>query len=175
MEKILLLFCLFFTSLAFAGDNNDDKSLVLQEKYMTILAPPVINKDYYSLEFGFLTKKKFKNYHYNAFVTVNLFEDWKDQPGKVRAGALGFRGGVILPTQNKIPLYVMMSLGFAKTTLHENPIFGKEEQALAKKDMLYAEAGLLYKIDKYLVRLAYQRATAKYFHRHLIFSMGVTY
>lgn len=172
MKKLLLTFLLILVSSVASAES---KSFVLQEKYMTILSPPVINKDYYSIEFGFLTKKKIKSYHYNAFVTANLLEDWKEQPGKIRAGALGFKAGVLLPTQKWIPLYAEVAAGYAKTTLHENPIFGKEDQALAKKDRFFAEAGLVYKIDKFLLRFAYQRGTVKYFHRHFIFSVGVTY
>lgn len=172
MKKYFItLTLLLFSSSALA----ETKSLVLQEKFLALAALPIINKDYYSIEFGFLTKKKSWDYQYNAYVTVNLFEDWLDQPGKLRAAGLGFKGGVVLPTQKTIPLFAMLSVGFAKTTLHKNPIFGREEQAVDRKDMLFLEAGALYKIDKFIMRLAYQRGTIKHFHRHVIFSMGVSY
>lgn len=171
MKKHFILFLLFFLNTGIAAEKTN---FVIEDKFLVLAGLPVINKDYYSLEFGFLTKKKAKNYQYNAYVTATLFEDWLDHPGKVRSGALGFKGGVILP-QNNIPLYTMLSVGFAKTALHNNPLFGKEEQSIARKDMLFLEVGALYRIDKIFLRLAYQRGTVKHFKRHVIFSVGVSY
>lgn len=172
MKKTLLTFALILMTPTVSAEN---KSVVFQEKFLALAALPLINKDYYSLEFGFLTKKKSWNYEYNAFVTATLIEDWLDQPGNLRAAALGFKGGVILPTQQKIPLYGMFALGFAKTVLHKNPLFGPEEQTIKKKDRLFVEASALYKLDNYLLRMSYQKGTVRYFHRHFIISVGVTY
>lgn len=141
-----------------------------------MLAPPVVNKDYFLLEFGFVTEKKIKkwDYNYNAYVSAALFEDWLDK-GSLRAGGLGFKGGVILPTQPWIPLNLTLSLGFAKSVLHKSPFLGKDSESVAKKDMILTEAGALYRIDKYFLRFAYQRSTAKFFGRHTFLMVGVNY
>ena len=150
---------------------------VFKQGHMFMLAPPVINKDYFLFEFGFLTDKKIQtwNYNYNAYVTVALFQDWSDQKDGLKAGALGFKGGVILPTQPWIPLLFSMSLGFAKTALHEKPFLGREAKSVADTDMFLIEAGPLYRIDNYFIRFIYQVSNVRYFNRHTILTMGVNY
>lgn len=172
-RMLLITFFLSLSSTALAGT----KDFVFTKGSFAMIAPPVINKDYYLLEFGFITQKKIKawKYQYNAYVTAALFEDWARKPDKLRAGGLGFKGGVIIPTQSWIPLLFSMSVGFAKTALHQNPILGKDEQSVARKDMFLIETGLLYRYDKYFVRFAYQRSTVSYFSRNTIFMMGVSY
>lgn len=140
-----------------------------------MIAPPIINKDYYSIEFGFVTPKSVKSYYYNAFVTAALFQDSLEQPDKLHAGGLGFKAGIMLPTQTYIPLLITMTGGFAKTALHKNPFFGREEQSVSRKSMLLAELGLLYRYDKYFLRFAYQVSTVKYFKRHSLIMFGVNY
>ncbi len=141
-----------------------------------MLAPPVVNKDYFLFEFGFLTEKEFKPwaYKYNAYVTAGLFQDWLNKD-RLRAGALGAKGGVMLPTQPWIPLLFTGTVGFAKTALHKNPFFGKDTSSVAKKDMILLEAGFLYHVDKYFIRLVYQRSNVKYFTRHHFLVFGVNY
>ncbi len=141
------------------------------------LGLPYINKDYYLLEFGFVTAKKYKkfNFDYNAYVTASLFEDWVDRDDNLRAGALGFKAGIMVPSQPWIPLLISASLGYAKTVLHKNPILGRDSTASGKKDMLLMEAGLLYKYDKYFARFAYQQGNVKYFKRHTLITLGVVY
>lgn len=141
------------------------------------LGLPYINKDFYLLEFGFVTAKKYRkfNFDYNAYVTASLFEDWVDRDDNLRAGGLGFKAGIIAPTQPWIPLLISGSLGYAKTVLHRNPILGRDTTAAGKKDMLLFEAGLMYKVDKYFVRFAYQLNNVKYFKRHTMITLGVVY
>lgn len=176
-KMFLMTFFIFMTSImtsmSFAGTND----FILKNGRLAIVAPPVINKDYYLIEFGFVTQKKIKswNYQYNAYVNAALFEDWVGKPNKLRAGGLGFKGGVFLPTQKWIPLLFTLSVGFAKTVLHNNPILGNDDQSVDKKDMFLIEAGLLYRFDKYFLRFAYQRSTVSYFSRHTILMMGVNY
>ena len=159
------------TTSAFAND------FVFKQGQLIMLAPPIINKDYFLFEFGFLTEKKIKawNYAYNAYVTVGLFQDWSKQQNDLKAGALGFKGGVILPTGPWFPLLFTMSLGFSKTALHENPFLGREEKTIEDKDMFLIEAGPLYRIDKYFLRLIYQVSNVRYFNRHTILTIGVGY
>jgi hypothetical protein len=153
------------------------KHLLFEKKYLTMIAPPVINKDYYLLEFGFAADKQIKkwDYHYNAFVTASLFEDWLKQEHSLKAGALGFKAGVMLPTQKWIPLLFTFSAGFAKTTLHKRPIFGRDKDSVDKKDMFLLESGLLYRYDDYFIRFNYQFNTVKYFKRKTFFMLGVSY
>jgi hypothetical protein len=156
-----------------AGTND----FVFHQGNLAILAPPVVNKDYYLLEFGFVTEKKIKSwdYKYNAYVNAALFEDWLNKTDRLRAGGLGFKGGVILPTQPWVPLLFSMTVGYAKTVLNKNPLIGKDEANIAKKDMVLLEAGILYRYDKYFLRFVYQRSNVKYFNRHTILMMGVSY
>lgn len=144
---------------------------------LVAIAPPVINKDYFSFEFGFLTEKKINSwdYEYNAYVSAILFQDWLNQDEHLRAGGLGFRGGVLLPILPWTPLLFTTTIGFSKTVLHRKPFFGNAEKSVSKKDMFSIEAGFVYKIDKYYLRSVYQQSNVKYFNRHLIISFGVYY
>lgn len=170
----LLLICILVNS---SSNASEIKEFVIPKGNLAMIAPPVINKDYFSFEFGFLTDKKIKawDYGYNAYASVTLFQDWLDQEEHLRAGGLGFRGGVILPFQPWIPLLFTTTLGYSKTVLHKNPFFGKSEQNVSKKDMFSIEAGFLYRIDKFFLRTVYQRSNVKYFTRHVIVLFGVYY
>ena len=175
MVKYTILIALLFsmTTVSMAGT----KEQVLLPGNLAMLAPPYANKDYFAFEFGFVTEKKIKSwdYDYNAYVTASLFQDWKDKSDKLRAGALGFKGGVILPTQPWIPLLFTMTLGYAKTALHKSPFFGKDDASVARKDMILIEAGLLYHYNKYFLRFSYQQTNVKYFSRHTVLALGVVY
>ena len=142
-----------------------------------MIAPPGVNKDYFLFEFGFVNDKKIKkwDYDYNVYVTASLFQDWADQKDKLRAGALGFKAGVFLPTQPWVPLLFTFTLGYAKTALHKNPFLGKDSSSAAQKDMMLAEAGFMYRYKKYFVRPIYQISTVKYFNRNIIVMFGVNY
>lgn len=153
-----------------------DRFIISKGNYAT-LALPVINKDYLAFEFGFLTEKKIKawNYEYNAYFGGTLFQDWEHQKENQRAGGLGFRGGVILPFQPWIPLLFTTTIGFSKTVLHRDPFFGNSKKNISKKDMYSFEVGLLYRIDEYFIRAAYQVSNVKYVTRNSIFFFGVYY
>lgn len=172
IKKILLIILFIFGSPVFAADSN---KFVFSKGNILMLAPPVINKDYFLLEFGFITEKKVKGSNYNAYVTAALFQDSLDQAGKLKAGGLGFKGGVMIPTQPWVPLLFTMSFGFAKTVLHKNPFLGREDTNAGKKDMVLLEPGLLYHHNKYFLRLVYQVSNVKYFKRHTILTFGVSY
>jgi hypothetical protein len=171
---VFTIMALMQSSASFAGSND----YVLKSGYLAALAPPYVNKKYYLLEFGFVSEKIISSwdYKYNAYVTASLFEDWLNQTGKLRAGGLGFKGGVMLPTQPWIPLLFTLSVGFAKTVLHNQPIVGYDNQSAAKKDMFLIEGGALYHFNKkYFLRYAYQLSNVKYFKRHTFLELGVTY
>ncbi len=167
-----IIFLMGLSTFSFAGSNE----FVLPKGHLVIFGPPVINKEYFLIEFGFLTEKSIKSwgYNYNAYVTATLFQDAQGQ-GKNRAGALGFKGGVILPTQPWVPFLLTASFGFAKTALQRNPFLGKDGSSVAQKDMIFLEAGAIYRIDNYFIRFAHQRSTVKYFKRHNILMFGVNY
>lgn len=172
---IRLTFIIFLISIS-TNCNAGSNEFILPKGNLFIFAPPIVNKDYFLIEFGFVTEKNINiwDYKYNAYVTAALFQDWlgKDH---LRAGALGFKGGVMLPTQPWIPLILTGSFGFAKTALHKNPFLGKDESSVAQKDMILLEAGILYHFDNYFIRFIHQRSNVKYFTRHNILMFGVNY
>lgn len=178
MQKIGLLTLLITTLLSFEAF-ADTKEFVIPSSHMIALAPPFVNKDFYLLEFGFVSEKKIKfktwTYPYDAYVTATLSEDWLDQKDRLRAGGLGFKAGVMLPTQPWIPLLFTTTLGFAKTALNRQPLIGNESQNVDKKDMFLIEGGALYRYDKYYLRFAYQLSNVKYFKRKTFFMLGVNY
>lgn len=142
-----------------------------------MFAPPIVNKDYFLFEFGFVTAKRFKkyDYNYNAYVSAALFQDWLGQKDNLKAGGLGFKGGVIMPFQPWFPLVLTLSTGFAKTALHKKPFLGHEDGNVASKDMVLLEAGLMYRYHNYFLRSVYQISNVKYFNRHFILMLGVSY
>lgn len=172
---LLLLSFLFISSLARSEELSD---MEMPKGTLIMFAPPGVNKKYFDLEFGFLTEKNFKswNYDYNAYVTATLFQDSYKRNDNLKTAGLGFKGGVFLPTQKWVPLLATLSIGYAKTALHKNPIFGKEESSKDKKNMFLLEAGALYYIDKkYFIRYAYQLSNVKYIKTHSIIMLGVDY
>lgn len=172
IKLIIIIFLISINTNSYAGSNE----FVLPKGNLIIVAPPIINKDYFLFEIGFVVEKKIKSwsYKYNAYATAALFQDSQDL-GRNNAGALGFKGGILLPTQPWVPFLLTMSLGYAKTTVQRNPFLGKEESSIARKDMFLIEAGALYRIDKYFIRFAHQRSSVKHFKRHNILMFGVNY
>lgn len=174
LKKCFLIFISFLISSPVIATT---KEMILPKGSLVALAPPVANKDYFLFEFGFVTEKRIKawDYHYNAYVTAGVFQDAQDLPEKLKAGALGIKAGVMLPTQPWVPLLFTTTLGFAKTVLHKNPFLGRDTQNADKKDMFLIEGGLLYHYDRYFLRGAYQLSNVKYFKRNIFFMIGVDY
>jgi hypothetical protein len=141
------------------------------------LAPPVVNKDYFLFEFGYVLEKKkvSLNYYYNAYVNIALFEDWLRKSDNLRAGGLGFKGGVFLPTQPWIPLLATLTIGYAKTVLHVSPLLGRNDKIVRQKDMILFEIGALYHYDKFSLRLTYQKTNVNYFERSTFLTLGMNY
>jgi hypothetical protein len=172
IKNLFILIIVSYSATTLAAKSND---YVLQKGNLLMVAPPVLNKDYFAFEFGFITEKIARGAKYNAFVTIGLFQDSLDQVGKLKAGGLGFKGGIMIPTQPWVPLLFTMTGGFAKTVLHQNPFLGKDQNTVSKKDMLLLAPGLLYKYDNYFLRTLYQVSNVKYFKRHFMISFGVSY
>ncbi|MFA6238016.1 MAG: hypothetical protein WC635_11850 [Bacteriovorax sp.] len=172
--KLLLLALLAFLSAHCFAETNEK---LLREGHIIVVAPPIMNKDYYLLEFGFVVQKKFKpwKYEYNAYVTAALFEDWEYRTDGLRAGGLGFKGGVVAPVVSSWPLFFKLGTGFAKTVLHKSPVFGRTDQSVSRKDMFFLEAGTLYRIDRLFFSLTYQVSNVHYFSRNTFFAIGVNY
>lgn len=147
----------------------------LEKQSLIILAPPVINKDYFLLEYGFVVKKEIKEYFYNAFVTIALFEESADRPDNLAAGALGFKAGIYLPLSDNLPISLKMATGFARSVLHPKPFFGKDEQSASKNSLVLVEIGLQYKKDDFVIGLNYHRNTIDYFTKKVFLSFGVNY
>lgn len=173
--RIKLIFIIFLAITDINSHAGADE-FIFSKPNLIIFAPPIINKDYFLIEFGFISEKDIIswNYKYNAYAAVTLFQDSLDKK-HLRAGALGFKGGVILPTQLWTPLFLTGALGFAKTALHKEPFFGREDSSTAQKDMIFLEIGALYKYDKYFFVLNYQRSNVKYFTKHTNLMFGVNY
>lgn len=169
------IFIIFFikSSLAF----SDTKEFLLNEGRLLIIAPPVINKNYFLSEFGYVIQKKIMkfDYSYNAYVDVALFEDWLNQKDNQKAAALGFKGGVILPTQHELPFLATITLGYAKSILHPSPIFGREDAITSKHEMVFFELGALYHYQNYFLKLTYQKSNVQFFKRHTFLALGVNY
>lgn len=167
---LVILLSMTFSTFCFAD-------LIVPKSSYATLALPVINKDYFAFEFGFLSQKQIAswNYDYRAYVGGTLFQDWEHQVENQRAGGLGFRAGVLLPTQPWVPLLITTTIGFSKTALNRQPFFGSSDNNISKKDMFSFEAGLLYQIDDYFIRAVYQVSNVKYFTRHTILFFGVYY
>jgi hypothetical protein len=174
MLKPLIFSFIFLLSFSCLAGVNE---FVFEPKTIAAIAPPVVNKDYFSFEFGFVAVKQIKpwEYGYNAYVTASIFQDSLRQVDHLRAGGLGFKAGVMLPTQPWVPLLFTVGLGYAKTALHRNPFLGREDQCVGRKDMFLVEPGALYRIDRYFLRFAYQLSNVKYFHRHTFLMFGVNY
>lgn len=171
--KFWVLLLLAFVSLPVRADGSKE---LFRDGAIVNFAPPVVNKDYYLFEYGFTVRKEIKKwkYGYNAFVNASLFEDWNKRTDNLRAGALGFKGGVLFPLPEP-PLYYRVGIGFAKTVLHKNPIFGKDEQSVSKKTMLLFEVGFVYKFDHLFYSATYQLTNVSFFDRNLFLSIGVNY
>jgi hypothetical protein len=152
-------------------------SMLLQREKLMVFSPNIINPKFFNFEFGFLTRKKISSIHYpyNAFAAAFLAEESYTTSPDLRAGALGFKGGVILPTQPWIDLFFQLSGGYAKTALHNEPWFGKREKSQSTNDMFFVEAGALYRYKTVFFRFLHQETTVKYFKRNSSLGIGVNF
>jgi hypothetical protein len=155
---------------------NYSKLQLPREKFF-YYTPNMMNHNFTGYEFGFFTRKKIKwaGYPYNAFASFIInHEQYKDDRN-LSAGALGFKGGVLLPTQPWIPFFLQLSVGFAKTALHKDPFFGKREQSIYTSDIFFYEFGAVCRYKKIIIKLSYRDRTVDYFYKKLFLSIGVNF
>ncbi|OFZ14121.1 MAG: hypothetical protein A2X86_04525 [Bdellovibrionales bacterium GWA2_49_15] len=180
MAKTFFLVLMAFLSFTLAPASigfEIPKTMLLEKEKLVFFAPNIINPKYFCFEFGFRSHKKIERFHYpyNAFAEAFVEEEAYTTSPDLRAGALGFKGGVILPTQPWINFSLQFSLGYAKTALHEDPWFGKREKSHTIHDMFLVEAGAMYRYKTILLRFIYQETTLKYFTRKTFISFGVNF
>ncbi len=154
------------------------KKVMLLKNKIAFYTPHVINPKYFGFEIGYLLRKKIRSwsYPYDAYVEGYMVEESYTTDINLRAGALGAKAGVILPTQPWFPVYLQLTFGFAKTALHEDPWFGENEDTIQEKDMFLAEGGLIIRFKKrWLFRGTYQINNVDYFTKQAFFSMGLNF
>jgi hypothetical protein len=174
------LFLYFSLTIIFIGSVKGfaPRELTLQKKSLTIYTPHIINPKYFAFEIGYVTDKRFEfiNYSYNAFAKAFAAEEFYTTDTVLRAGALGAKAGVFLPTQPWFPIYLEMAFGYAKTSLHIDPWLGDRDNSVQTKSLLLAEGGVMYCHKKnFLVRVTYQVNNLKYFTKKIFFSIGFNY
>lgn len=173
----ILLLLLYFLSLeVYANSNVSIEEETFKNKKFFLYSPEMLNPKTFNLSFSYLIEKKiFKKYKFNAFAGIFIAqEEDKFQEG-LKAGALGFKGGVIIPTQKWLPIYLITNLGYAKTTLQQNPWFGTREQSTFIKDMFLLEGGFLIKWNNILLTYKTQINNIKYFKNHNFISLGASF
>ncbi len=140
-------------------------------------SPDIVNDKYTGYELGFISNKKIKklDYNYYAFASFIVMNEQYRPDDNLSAGALGFKGGVLLPTQPWVHLYLHLAVGFAKTSLQHDPFFGKTEQSLSSEDMFYYECGVVIRQKQFLAKVVFQDRSVDYFYRDVIFSLGVNF
>jgi hypothetical protein len=166
-----------FTLIPLCGLGAISNDVLLNKEKIFFYTPHLVNQKYFALEFGFQSLKKINslNYPFNAFAKAFLAEEYYLINPNWRAGALGFKGGVMLPTQPWIPLSLVITGGYAKTALHEDPWFGKRAQSQETDDMFLIEGGLNILYKDILLRYTYQLNTIDYFKRKSFLSIGVNF
>ncbi len=169
MKIFLLIYFVSFNLLA------KDKTALFEDSSLLNAALPVVNQDYFLIEYGFIVQKESKNYKYNAFVDVALFQESKRSNDNLKSGALGIKAGVMMPLGNYFPISLQLGGGIAKAVLHPNPILGKNDQAREKDNLFLAEAALVYKYKQYFSKLMYQKNNVDYFTKNLFLTIGITY
>ncbi|MCO4793788.1 MAG: hypothetical protein KC493_08755 [Bacteriovoracaceae bacterium] len=162
------------TNTCFAKASSLD-GVVLKNKRIMFYTPHLFNPKFFGFEFGFVTDKKIEaiNYPYNTFAKILISEDFYRYDSTLRAGALGLKAGILLPTQPWIPLSLELAVGYAKTSLQEDPWLGEDEERIQSKDLMLAEAGIVFTYrKKVLFRLHHQFNNVNYFVRKTFFSVG---
>ncbi|MBT7609461.1 MAG: hypothetical protein HN576_06880 [Bacteriovoracaceae bacterium] len=177
-KLFLKLYLVSTILLSAAAYSAAPKSMTLKKKTLAIYTPHVINPKYFSFEFGFVTEKKIQtlNYNFNAFAKILIAEEFFSTASNLRAGAIGIKTGLFLPTQSWIPLLIEMAIGYAKTSLHETPWLGDRRESEEDSELLLFEAGAIYRVSHtLLLRVVYQINNLHYFKRHTFFSVGFNF
>lgn len=154
------------------------EEISLRKKTIIVYTPHIFNPKNFSFELGFVTRKKIPtwDYMFNAFAKATISEEFFSTASDLRAGALGVKTGVFLPTQPWIPLLFEMAIGYAKTSLHKEPWLGDRDDSVADKELFLFEAGGIYRISNTLfIRMVYQINNLDYFKRTSFFSVGFNF
>jgi len=153
------------------------ESVSFKKDKIVFYTPQLLNKKFFAMDFGFVTKKFIPSFDYafNAFAAFFIAEESYTTNAELRAGELGFKGGVYLPTQPWVPLFLQLSFGYAKTALHERPWFGKNDQSVRRDTMFLLEGGALYQYKIVIFRFIYQINNQSYLTRKTFFSIGANF
>jgi hypothetical protein len=158
--------------------SSNVESMTIKKNTMAIYTPHIFNPKYFAFEFGFVTEKKIEtlDYSFNAFAKILIAEEFFTSATNLRAGAIGIKTGIFLPTQPWIPLLLEMAIGYAKTSLHEDPWLGDRDDSISDSELWLFEAGGIYRISHTLFfRVVYQVNTLDYFKRQTFFSVGFNF
>ena len=150
----------------------------LQKKTVVVYTPHIFNPKYFSFELGFITRKKIPtwDYTFNAFAKATISEEFFSSSSDLRAGALGVKTGVLLPTQPWIPFLIEIAIGYAKTSLHQDPWLGDRDDSVLSRDLFLAEVGGIYRFSSVLfIRVVHQFNNLDYFKRKSFFSVGFNF
>jgi hypothetical protein len=167
-------FSLFILLITFQIASAETSDQVFQKDSLWRLTPPLANENYLGLELGFLTKKDIKYFElpYNAFASGVLLHNKYDKDKNLKTAALGFKGGVFLPTNPWWPLLLQLNVGYAKTTFQHDPWFGRNIQAIRRADMLLFDMGPVFRYDRYFISAIYEFHNIKTIENHFLISIG---
>jgi len=177
LKKRLLSLHLLSAFLIFLGVLNQVHAFIPKEKILKyervfLVTPGFFNPKYFSIGFGFITQKKILTYHYNAYVIAFAAEESYTTHQELRAGALGGKGGVLLPVVPWVPIFLESAVGFAKTALHKDPWLGKSKDSIATRTQLLIQGGVLVRHRKMLFFSNYQINNLNYFSKKLFVGVG---
>ena len=176
MKLIIILFFVIFPLYQGHGFVSQKKSL--RHKGIAYFIPSLINPRYSGFEIGYISHKRFKKlkYSFNSFAKAFIAEEAFTFDPKLRAGSLGIKAGVMLPTQPWFPFFIEFSFGSAKTALHKDPWFGSRDKTVQKRSLFLLEIGaMLIHKKRYIYRINYQINNREYFSKHFFLSIGVNF
>lgn len=155
-----------------------DEDMVLKGKRLSFYSPHLLNPKYFGFEFGFVVNKKIESwdYPYYAYAKATVVEEFYTSDQGLRAGALGVKAGLLLPTQPWVPVFLDLGFGFAKTAYQKDPWFGSRDKTIKEGQMYLAEIGLVMRLsEKLLLRTHIQVNNLDYFKRDFFVSIGFNY
>ncbi len=180
MKKYLPFIMFILLWIAPQAHSLVSKENTLHGKRIMFYTPHLLNPRFFGFEFGFMAEKRLNgwDFNYNAFAKALVAEELYniDTASELRAGMLGVKAGIILPTHSWFPFFLEFAFGFAKTAYHKDPWFGKQDDSVASADMFLLEAGAIYRVgDKFLLRINYQLNNVDYVAKKLFLSVGFNY
>ena len=174
----ILLFAIFNTIASTPVLASEIDLIPIKSKTIVIYTPHLFNPKFFSFEMGFITQKKIEsiNYPFNAFAKILIAEEFFTTATNLRAGVIGIKTGLLLPTQPWFPLLLEISIGYGKTSLHEDPWLGDRDKSVDDSEIFLVEAGGIIRISEGLFfRVMYQLNTLDYLKRKTFFSVGFNF